>query len=130
MQKKFGTFGGVFTPSVLTILGVIMYMRLGAVVGNSSSGVIETASIPVATVNIGERESGRIMPENIIQSKDDPLSIKNAIIKSLSKDFQDSLKKIKNPYEKTGTTQSIIKELKSFRSNGSTMKKFHDMDNL
>ena len=37
MQKKFGTFGGVFTPSLLTILGVIMYMRLGTVVGNSSN---------------------------------------------------------------------------------------------
>ena len=36
-QKKFGTFGGVFTPSLLTILGVIMYMRLGAVVGNSTN---------------------------------------------------------------------------------------------
>ncbi|GJM31528.1 MAG: hypothetical protein DHS20C18_05290 [Saprospiraceae bacterium] len=33
--KKFGTFGGVFTPSILTILGVIMYMRLGWVVGNA-----------------------------------------------------------------------------------------------
>ena len=36
-QKKFGTFSGVLTPSLLTILGVIMYMRLGSVVGNSSS---------------------------------------------------------------------------------------------
>ena len=35
MAKKFGTFGGVFTPSILTILGVIMYMRLGWVVGNA-----------------------------------------------------------------------------------------------
>ncbi|WP_178988528.1 amino acid permease [Winogradskyella schleiferi] len=34
-KKKFGTFAGVFTPSVLTILGVIMYMRLGWVVGNA-----------------------------------------------------------------------------------------------
>ncbi|MGK0314578.1 MAG: solute carrier family 12 sodium/potassium/chloride transporter 2 [Saprospiraceae bacterium] len=33
--KKFGAFGGVFTPSILTILGVIMYMRLGWVVGNA-----------------------------------------------------------------------------------------------
>ncbi|MCL7761875.1 amino acid permease [Polaribacter sp. Z014] len=33
--KKFGTFAGVFTPSILTILGVIMYMRLGWVVGNA-----------------------------------------------------------------------------------------------
>jgi len=34
-KKKFGTFAGVFTPSILTILGVIMYMRLGWVVGNA-----------------------------------------------------------------------------------------------
>ena len=34
-SKKFGTFGGVFTPSILTILGVIMYMRLGWIVGNA-----------------------------------------------------------------------------------------------
>jgi len=34
-ENKFGAFGGVFTPSILTILGVIMYMRLGWVVGNA-----------------------------------------------------------------------------------------------
>lgn len=42
-RKKFGTFEGVFTPSILTILGVIMYMRLGWVVGNS--GIIGTLII-------------------------------------------------------------------------------------
>jgi len=43
-QKKFGTFSGVLTPSLLTILGVIMYMRLGSVVGNSS-GILQFISI-------------------------------------------------------------------------------------
>ena len=42
-QKKFGAFTGVFTPSILTILGVIMYMRLGWVVGNA--GLIGTIII-------------------------------------------------------------------------------------
>ncbi|MCW5519415.1 amino acid permease [Aureitalea sp. L0-47] len=42
-KKKFGTFEGVFTPSILTILGVIMYMRLGWVVGNA--GLIGTIAI-------------------------------------------------------------------------------------
>lgn len=42
-KKKFGTFAGVFTPSILTILGVIMYMRLGWVVGNS--GLLGTLAI-------------------------------------------------------------------------------------
>ena len=50
LQKKFGTFGGVFTPSVLTILGVIMYMRLGTVIGNSSSIFMFVAIILFAHV--------------------------------------------------------------------------------
>lgn len=45
-QKKFGTFSGVLTPSLLTILGVIMYMRLGSVVGNSS-GIVQVILIIV-----------------------------------------------------------------------------------
>ena len=44
-KKKFGAFAGVFTPSILTILGVIMYMRLGWVVGNA--GLIGTIAIIV-----------------------------------------------------------------------------------
>jgi len=43
IKKKFGAFAGVFTPSILTILGVIMYMRLGWVVGNA--GLIGTIII-------------------------------------------------------------------------------------
>lgn len=34
-HQKYGTFGGVFTPTLLTILGVIMYLRVGWVVGNA-----------------------------------------------------------------------------------------------
>ena len=37
-RKKFGTFGGVFTPTLLTILGVIMYLREGWVIGNAGIG--------------------------------------------------------------------------------------------
>ena len=44
-KKKFGAFAGVFTPSILTILGVIMYLRLGWVVGNA--GLIGTIVIIV-----------------------------------------------------------------------------------
>jgi amino acid transporter len=43
-QKKYGTFAGVFTPSILTILGVIMYLRMGSIVGNSS-GILMTIGI-------------------------------------------------------------------------------------
>ena len=42
--QKFGTFAGVFTPSLLTILGVIMYMRLGWVVGNAGNNLLVGAA--------------------------------------------------------------------------------------
>ena len=48
-DTKFGTFGGVFTPSILTILGVIMYLRLPWVVGNAglyaAIGIIAVAHV-------------------------------------------------------------------------------------
>ena len=64
-QKKFGTFSGVLTPSLLTILGVIMYMRLGSVVGNSSSGIIEVQSFNKPVLNIGKRQMGRLKNLNV-----------------------------------------------------------------
>ena len=55
-KKKFGTFAGVFTPSILTILGVIMYMRLGWVVGNAgllgAIGIIIIAHIIAVTTGL------------------------------------------------------------------------------
>ncbi len=55
-KKKFGTFAGVFTPSILTILGVIMYMRLGWVVGNAgligAIGIIVLAHLIAVTTGL------------------------------------------------------------------------------
>ena len=55
-KKKFGTFAGVFTPSILTILGVIMYMRLGWVVGNAglfgAIGIIIIAHVIAVTTGL------------------------------------------------------------------------------
>lgn len=55
--RKFGTFAGVYTPSVLTILGVIMYLRMGYVVGNagmwSTIGIVLTAHVISITTGLG-----------------------------------------------------------------------------
>ena len=55
-QKKFGTFAGVFTPSLLTILGVIMYLRMGWVVGNAglwlTIGIILVAHLISVTTGL------------------------------------------------------------------------------
>lgn len=118
--------------SAFTSLGQEKYISalkyIGAVIGNSSSGIIETASIPVATVDIGERESGRIKPKNVIWTKSDTNSIKKSIEEALSRDFQRSLKKVVNPYFKENTTDSIRKILETAKIKGNPMKDFYDLD--
>lgn len=116
-----------------TSMGQLKYIStlkyISAVVGNSSSGVIETPTFKVPTVNIGKREEGRIMARNIICVNQDFVELKNAIIKALSKDFRDSLKLMINPYEKKSTSENITKILSNYTFPETTMKEFYDLKN-
>ena len=120
--------------SAFTSLGQEKYIStlnyIGSVVGNSSSGIIETASVPVATVDIGQRESGRIKPENIISCQSDTESIRRAIKESLTAQFRESLKNVVNPYSRKGTTSSICKILEDTEIKDNTMKDFYDLDHI
>jgi len=70
-----------------------------AMVGNSSSGIIEAPSFHLGVVNIGEREKGRERAENIIEADYDKEQIKKAIKKAIyDKKFIEKLRKCKNPY--------------------------------
>ena len=115
-----------------TSMGQIKYIStlnyIGAVVGNSSSGIIETPSLKLPTVNIGVREEGRIMDKNIISVNQDTNEISNAIIKALSKDFKLSLNNMKSSYEKEGTSKNIANVLSNFSLPRTTMKDFFDID--
>ena len=75
-----------------------MLREAACVVGNSSSGIIETPIFKVPTVNIGDRQAGRIRAINIIDAPVDYIGIKNALALALSDDFKSSLLDIKNPY--------------------------------
>ena len=92
------------TSIAFSSLGQLKYISclkyIGAIVGNSSSGIIETPTFKTPTVNIGDRELGRVMAKNVICCSHDAMSIKNAIDKSLSLEFKSSLKDMINPYEK------------------------------
>lgn len=101
---------------------------IGAVVGNSSSGIIETASIPIATVDIGLREAGRIKPTNVLWSDVDEESISKSIKLALSNDFQNSVKTTLNPYYKRGTSKFICQTLENIALENTTMKRFYDVD--
>ena len=80
-----------FFYSSLGHLNYISLMKISAlVVGNSSSGVIETPSLGIPAINIGSRQEGRIISKNIIESKYE----KNYIIQSIKKAFSIDKKKL------------------------------------
>jgi len=90
------------------------------VIGNSSSGVLETPSFGTKTINIGNRQSGRIISSNIINSDYDFNSIIKAFLKIRKKS-----KKISNPFLKKNTPIKIAKKILNFKFN--IKKKFYDI---
>lgn len=99
-----------------------------AVVGNSSSGIIEVPTFKIPTVNIGDRQKGRICSHSVINCDYKKDNIEMAIKKALSKDFKEQIKKYNNPYEKDNTCENIIYYIKQFLENNNVnIKKFYDI---
>ncbi|WP_158944747.1 UDP-N-acetylglucosamine 2-epimerase [Granulicella sp. S190] len=82
-------------PSV-TYWSLLQYAKL--FLGNSSSGIMETASFALPTVNIGMRQQGRERPRNVIDASPVKESILAAVLKADSTEFRAYLKGMKNPY--------------------------------
>jgi GDP/UDP-N,N'-diacetylbacillosamine 2-epimerase (hydrolysing) len=114
-----------------TSLGQLLYINtlryVDAVVGNSSSGIIETPTFKVPTVDIGDREKGRIMAANVINCEQSVLAIKAAIKTSLSEKFKASLCNMENPYEKDNTAKNIANKLRDYPLPTSAKKEFYDI---
>jgi GDP/UDP-N,N'-diacetylbacillosamine 2-epimerase (hydrolysing) len=104
-------------------LSTIQYVD--AVVGNSSSGIIEVPSFKKGTINIGDRQQGRLKAKSIIDCKINFMSIKNAINFLYSKIFQKSLKNIKNPYDRGEPSKKIINILEKQKFNTLLKKSFY-----
>ena len=83
------------------------------VIGNSSSGVIETPSFPTASINIGSRQKDRIKASSTINSTYKKNDIIKKIKIAISKKFTFSLKKTKNPYGDGKSSEKILNILKS-----------------
>ena len=113
-------------------LGQLRYLsaikHADIVLGNSSSGICEVPSLKKATINIGNRQKGRIKAASIIDTKCDKSKILKAIKKAYSKDFQAKLKSVKNPYGSGFASKKIIKVLENIKLNGILKKKFYDLD--
>lgn len=114
-----------------TSLGQLRYLSAmkycSLVVGNSSSGIIEAPSFGIPTVNIGDRQKGRVFVKSIIQSGTDSRQIESALTRALSGHFQAACKKIKSPYGDGNTTGRIMKILNRIKLPGSVKKAFYDI---
>ena len=98
------------------------------VIGNSSSGVIEAPSFSKGSINIGNRQKGRLKANSIIDSEFNSNQIKKSINKLVSKDFQLSLKNIYNPYGSWGASKKIIQILEKINFNELINKSFFNIN--
>ena len=79
------------------------------VVGNSSSGLLEVPSFKIGTVNIGDRQKGRLRASSVIDVDIDQTAIQNAIDKLYSPAFSDVLSDVVNPYGSGGASIKLLK---------------------
>ena len=106
-------------------------MRYAAMVlGNSSSGILEAPTFGVPTINIGDRQKGRLRATSVIDSPPDSKSIQEAISKALSPQFSEAAKQTTNPYEQTRTARQITAALKEFDLAQIVKKEFYDFPKL
>lgn len=115
-----------------TSLGQLRYLSalkfVDIVIGNSSSGILEAPSFKIATINIGDRQKGRIKAKSVIDCNSTKKEILNSIKKAYSKDFKKDLKTIKNPYDIGKTTNKIIDIIKKIDLNNVLKKTFYDIN--
>ena len=115
---------------VVHSLGSIRYLSTlkysTMVIGNSSSGIIEAPFFKIPTINIGDRQKGRIQGKSIINCISDKNSIINAINTALSKEFKEKIKNIENLYGNGDTSLKILNKLKE-NININLKKEFYDL---
>lgn len=107
-----------------------MLRHVGAVVGNSSSGLVEVPSAGIPTVDIGIRQRGRITGDSVIHCGDSRAEIASAIRKALSPEMQRLAAQAENPYYKPDTLARMTDLLATYPLEGLLMKRFHDINPL
>lgn len=100
------------------------------VIGNSSSGIVEAPSFHVPTINIGNRQAGRIQADSIINCTSASEDIIKAIQCAISDEFKEIARKAGNPYSRRNTSQNIVSVIKETLCNEKVdlKKKFYDLD--
>ncbi len=125
-------------PSILNMhvcasLGAVRYLSLMKhaqfVLGNSSSGIIETPAFRIPTINIGDRQKGRLQSESIINCETEAGSIANAIKKAMTQEFRSLCRKVVSPYGDGDAGRRIAEKIVETVKEGdiNLKKKFYNM---
>ena len=109
----------------LRYLSALQY--IDAVVGNSSSGLLEAPSFKIVTINIGDRQKGRIKALSVIDCEPKKEEISKAFEEIYSKEFQEKLKNVGNPYGENCPSKQIIEVLKNVNLANILKKSFYDL---
>ena len=117
-----------------TSLGQLRYLsciaNVDGVVGNSSSGLTEVPSFKKGSINIGDRQRGRLRAESVIECEPERKSISMAIARLYSSAFHAKLQKVENPYGNGGASEAILMVLKDQSFENLLKKRFYDWSSL
>ena len=112
-------------------LGQLRYLSCMAqcdgVVGNSSSGLLEAPTLKRGTINIGDRQRGRLQAANVINCRAQQYEIDAALKKLYSPVFQASLSLVINPYGDGGASARVVDIIKALQLDSLTQKSFYDL---
>lgn len=114
----------MFIPSLGQRRYFSVLKNMTAVLGNSSSGIIEVPSFGIPTLNIGDRQKGRIAADSVINCGYSTNEIKDGLAKVLAYGHR----AIDNPYYKGGTCQAILNIIKTFPLENIVQKHFYDIN--
>jgi len=114
-----------------TSLGQLRYLsciaQVDGVIGNSSSGLTEVPTFKKGTINIGDRQRGRLQAASVINCEPTRKSIQDAMKMLYAEDFQATLKQVQNPYGDGGASEQVVQIIKYCALDGITKKSFYDL---
>ncbi|MEI7605828.1 MAG: UDP-N-acetylglucosamine 2-epimerase [Rhodospirillaceae bacterium] len=136
IRERLDAFAAAHPDSVLLSqsLGQRNYLSLmrlaDAVVGNSSSGIIEAPAFGVPTINIGPRQAGRLRAVSVIDCAEDAAAIAEALARGLSPAFRAALPPDASVHGHGGAAQQIVAVLRACDTEALRTKRFHDLQEM
>jgi GDP/UDP-N,N'-diacetylbacillosamine 2-epimerase (hydrolysing) len=122
---------GTDNAHIFASLGQLRYLscvsQVDGVIGNSSSGLTEVPSLKKGTINIGDRQRGRLQSRSVINCEPTRTSIADAIELLYSSSFQANLSQTRNPYGEGGASDKIVSALRDADIVDLLKKTFYDL---